>query len=80
MDDKEKIEKALRIIDKRIDKLHDMLVHEIKNEGFKVGLEHQARILEDVRRILSGRSRMTYDDEKLRDEYDDDESKRLQLL
>jgi len=68
MNDKEKIVEALRIIDKRIDRLHDTLELEMKNELFKESLERQARILEDVRRVLSGSNRMTYDDEKLRDE------------
>ena len=68
MNDKEKIVEALRIIDKRIDRLHDTLELEMKNELFKESLGRQARILEDVRRVLSGSNRMTYDDEKLRDE------------
>ena len=68
MNDKEKIVEALRIIDKRIDKLRDTLELEIKNELYKEGLERQARILENVRRVLTGNNRMTYDDEKLRDE------------
>ena len=68
MDDKGKIVESLRIIDKRIDGLHDTLEHHTKNELYIDGLERQARILEDVRRVLSGNNRMTYDDEKLRDE------------